>query len=117
MKFQSASASFLSHKALQCSCTYLCDHSLSLYLFSFSLVEYVKQTYCELICDKSSMLCYSGKTKKMPKDKYLSRASPHSFCELLGHAEEEEGKVGDEPNFSFSTRPWLTLHMWTDTDL
>lgn len=35
----------------------------------------------------------------MSKRKQLSRASPHSCCELLGHAEEKEGKEVDNELF------------------
>lgn len=37
----------------------------------------------------------------MPKHKQLSRASPHSCSELLGHAEDEEGKEVDNTAFFF----------------
>lgn len=53
----------------------------------------------------------------MLKDKYLSRASPHSFCELLGHAEGEEGKVGGGDELNVFIRAWQTLDICSDADL
>lgn len=38
--------------------SYLQGLNLSFYLFSFSSVEYVKQTHCKLICDNSGGFCW-----------------------------------------------------------
>ena len=39
--------------------SYLCDHSLSfLFVSPPASVEYVKQTYCKLICDNNGVFCW-----------------------------------------------------------
>lgn len=99
----------------ECLNTYQCDQSQLLFVF-LCFCEICRTDLLRAGLTTAACCALEERGEKMLKDKYLSRASPHSFCELLGHAEGEEGKVGgDELNVFI--RAWQTLDICSDADL